>query len=67
VSDAGVYGGRLMTDPEAFGRMGVEEKREYLAVLADVIWDIEWELARAKSERADLSISLQADIRQGAA
>jgi hypothetical protein len=56
-----------MTDPEAFGRMGVEEKREYLAVLADVIWDIEWELARAKSERADLSISLQADIRQGAA
>jgi hypothetical protein len=49
----------------SFAHLGLREKREYLSVLSDVVWDIETELAQAKAERAALMSSLQADL-QGA-
>ena len=49
----------------SFAHLDLREKREYLNVLTDVVWDIETELARAKAERAALMSSLQADL-QGA-
>jgi hypothetical protein len=47
----------------SFGHLDLREKREYLAVLRDVVWDIETKLAQAKAERAALMTSLQADLR----
>ncbi len=44
-----------------FGDLSLEEKREYLDVLSDIVWDIESELAKAKTERAALMNSIQAD------
>jgi hypothetical protein len=46
----------------SFGHLDVREKREYLNVLCDVVWDIETELAQAKAERAALMSSLQSDL-----
>ena len=46
----------------SFGQLNEREKREYLSVLCDVVWDIETELAQAKAERAALMSSLQADL-----
>jgi hypothetical protein len=46
-------------DRNAFGHWGVQEKRAYLDVLSNMVWDIEAELARAKAERASLMTSLQ--------
>jgi hypothetical protein len=43
------------------GDLSLEEKREYLNVLSDIVWDIESELAKAKAERAALMNSIQAD------
>ena len=48
---------------DTFGHLDVGEKREYLRVLSDVVWDIESELAQAKAERAALMTSLQSDLR----
>jgi hypothetical protein len=48
----------------SFGHLDLREKREYLGVLCDVVWDIETELARAKAERAALMSSLQSDLRK---
>ncbi|MGK5113662.1 MULTISPECIES: hypothetical protein [unclassified Geodermatophilus] len=45
-----------------FDDLNAEEKSEYLHVLADVVADIESELARAKAERSALVRSLQADL-----
>ena len=50
----------------SFGHLNTAEKREYLDVLCDVVWDIEAELARARAEKAALLDSLQADQRLGA-
>ncbi len=49
----------------SFAALDVQEKREYLSVLSDVVWDIETELARAKAERAALMSSLQRDLDAG--
>jgi hypothetical protein len=49
----------------SFAHLDLREKREYLSVLTDVVWDIETELAQAKAARAALMSSLQADL-QGA-
>jgi hypothetical protein len=49
----------------SFAALDVQEKREYLSVLSDVVWDIETELARAKAERAALMSSLQQDLDAG--
>jgi hypothetical protein len=38
-------------------------KRSHLQALSDVVWDLETELARAKTERAALMTSMQADLR----
>ena len=46
----------------SFGHLDLRQKREYLNVLCDVVWDIETELAQAKAERAALMSSLQADL-----
>jgi hypothetical protein len=46
----------------SFGHLDVPEKREYLNVLCDVVWDIETELAQAKAERAALMSSLRTDL-----
>jgi hypothetical protein len=46
----------------SFAHLDVREKREYLDVLCDVVWDIETELAQAKAERAALMSSLQAEL-----
>jgi hypothetical protein len=46
----------------SFGHLNEREKREYLSVLGDVVWDIEMELAQVKAERAALMSSLQADL-----
>ena len=46
----------------SFGHLDLREKREYLSVLSDVVWDIEMQLAQVKAERAALMSSLQADL-----
>jgi hypothetical protein len=51
--------------PVSCGHLNTDEKRDYLDVLSDVVWDIETELARAKAERAALLTSLQADLQRG--
>jgi hypothetical protein len=48
--------------PSSFRHLDLREKRAYLSVLCDVVWDIETELAQAKAERAALMSSLQADL-----
>jgi hypothetical protein len=42
-----------------------QEKRRYLTVLSDLVWDIEAELAQVKGARAELMNSLQSDMRTG--
>jgi hypothetical protein len=55
----------LLADrPVSFRHLNPDEKREYLDVLSDVVWDIETELARAKAERAALLSSLQVDLQR---
>ncbi len=49
-------------DSHSFTHLDLREKREYLDVLSDVVWDIELELAQAKAERAALMSSLQAEL-----
>ena len=51
-----------IVSPSSYRHLDLREKREYLSVLSDVVWDIETELARAKAERAALMSSLQADL-----
>jgi hypothetical protein len=46
----------------SFEHLDLREKREYLTVLCDVVWDIETELAQAKAERAALMSSLQEEL-----
>jgi len=46
----------------SFAHLDEREKREYLSVLSDTVWDIEMELAQVKAERAALMRSLQADL-----
>jgi hypothetical protein len=48
----------------SFGHLDLQEKREYLHVLSDVVWDIEVELAQARAEKAALMTSLQEDLRR---
>jgi hypothetical protein len=53
----------LQTDSSSsFRHLDLQEKRDYLRVLCDVVWDIETELAQAKAERAALMSSLQTDM-----
>jgi len=52
----------LTESPTSFAHLDLREKREYLSVLTDVVWDIETELARAKAEQAALMSSLQRDL-----
>ena len=52
----------LRNDSHSFAHLDLREKREYLDVLSDVVWDIELELAQAKAERAALMSSLQAEL-----
>jgi hypothetical protein len=51
-----------IVSPKSFRHLDLREKRAYLSVLCDVVWDIETELAQAKAERAALMSSLQADL-----
>jgi hypothetical protein len=51
----------------SYRHLDLREKREYLSVLCDVVWDLETELAQAKAERAALMSSLQADLHDAAA
>ena len=48
-----------------FADLDPQQKRQYLTVLSDVVWDIELELAQAKAQRAALMRSLQADLDRG--
>jgi hypothetical protein len=50
-------------DQFAFDYWTIREKREYLIMLSTKLWDIEDELARARTERASLMRSLQGDLR----
>jgi hypothetical protein len=52
-------------DASSFGHLDLREKREYLSVLRDVVWDIEAELARARAERDALMSSLQTERADG--
>lgn len=63
LSDAGTWGqlDDVYQDHLPCGHLSLEEKREYLHVLSDIVWDIESELARCKAERAALMNSIQAD------
>jgi hypothetical protein len=45
-----------------FRDLSHQEKRRHLAVLSDVVWDIEAQLALVKEVRAELMSSLQSDI-----
>ena len=56
-----------IVSPSSYRHLDLREKREYLSVLCDVVWDIERELAQAKAERAALMSSLQADLHAQAA
>jgi hypothetical protein len=56
-----------IVSPNSFQHLDLREKRAYLSVLCDVVWDIETELAQAKAERAELMTSLQADLHHAAA
>jgi hypothetical protein len=51
----------LFTPARPFVEMDLHEKRDYLNVLSDLVWDMEAELAQAKAERAALMNSLQYD------
>jgi hypothetical protein len=53
----------LKTGP-SLGELSPDEKREYLHVLSDAVWDIEAELAMVRAERAALMTSIQADLRR---
>ena len=52
----------LFSPARPFEDMDLHEKRDYLDVLSDVVWDMEAELAQAKAERAALMNSLQHDV-----
>jgi hypothetical protein len=54
------------TTVEAFAAMGRPEKLECLRGLSELVWDIEEELAQARSARASLMTSLQRDLRRQA-
>jgi hypothetical protein len=56
-----------IVSPNSFRHLDLREKRAYLSVLSDVVWDIETELAQAKAERAALMSSLQVDLHGEAA
>jgi hypothetical protein len=57
------------TIPEAgaFAHLGHQEKLECLRGLSDLVWDLEDQLAAAKTTRARLMTSLQQDLRRHAA
>jgi hypothetical protein len=57
---------QLISGQQSLGHMNREEKKDYLRVLSDVVWDIEAELAVAKAERAAVMSSLQTDVRREA-
>jgi hypothetical protein len=54
---------QLPSTEGVFSNLSCQEKRRHLAVLSDVVWDIETQLAQAKEARAELMSSLQSDIR----
>lgn len=56
---------QLVRSRGSFGHLDPQQKRQYLTVLSEVVWDIETQLARAKAERAALMSSLQADLGRG--
>jgi hypothetical protein len=56
---------QLVQSRRSFGHLDPQQKRLYLTVLSEMVWDIETELARAKAERAALMSSLQADLGRG--
>jgi hypothetical protein len=53
---------QLVHSQGSFGHLDPQQKRQYLTVLSEMVWDIESELARVKAERAALMYSLQADL-----
>jgi hypothetical protein len=57
------------TTPDAgdFAHLGHQEKLECLRGLSDLVWDLEDQLAAAKTTRARLMTSLQQDLRCHAA
>lgn len=55
---------QLSTTVEDPGRLAHEEKLALLRDLADLVWDIEEELARVRAARADLMTSVQQDLRR---
>jgi hypothetical protein len=57
VNDDPIRGRRLP------GTLSRAEKRHYLDVLSEAVWDIEATLAQVKAERAALMSSIQADLR----
>jgi hypothetical protein len=60
---------RTQTTPDAgaFAHLSHQEKLERLRVLSDIVWDLEDQLAAAKTTRARLMTSLQQDLRRHAA
>jgi hypothetical protein len=50
---------------EVSSTLSTQEKRRYLTLLSESIWDIEDQLAQAIAARAELMTSLQSDIRSG--
>jgi hypothetical protein len=51
-----------IADLDGYSRWTVHEKREHLNFLSERVWDIEDELARARTARARLMNSLQTDL-----
>jgi hypothetical protein len=49
---------------EAYSDWTVQEKRQYLGMLSERVWDIEDELARTRTERAMLMNNLRTDLNQ---
>jgi|tagenome__1003787_1003787.scaffolds.fasta_scaffold19364899_1 hypothetical protein len=56
---------QLTRADEDLSTLSRQEKRRYLTLLSESIWDIEDQLAQAIAARAQLMTSLQSDIRSG--
>ncbi|GAA4753245.1 hypothetical protein GCM10023328_40630 [Modestobacter marinus] len=54
---------RLSTTMDDLDRLAHQEKLALLHSLAELVWDIEDELARARAVRAELMTSVQEDLR----
>jgi hypothetical protein len=51
-----------VTHPEEFSAWTIQEKRQYLEILSERVWDIEDELARTRTEKAMVMNSLRTDL-----